>query len=134
MRGMSASVFLRQTQRWLHTLSGRATSYCPQLLNVAVIALDFGPLINPIASSESVMRVMQENRYIDAKTSFVIWSLKEYALNLSISLSAGIEITMIASVTANEATRIQDENCCPLTLRIVIYRAVADWSLEAQVS
>ena len=65
-------VFLRQTQRWLHKLNN--TSSRLQRLNVAVIALDFGPLINPIASSESVMRAMQENRYIDAKTSFVIWS------------------------------------------------------------
>jgi hypothetical protein len=41
---------------------------------------------------------------------------------------------MIASVTASEAARAQDENREPSALRIVIYRANADQLPEAQVS
>lgn len=41
---------------------------------------------------------------------------------------------MIASVTASEAARAQDENREPSALRIVIYRVVADQLPEAQVS
>lgn len=41
---------------------------------------------------------------------------------------------MIASVTASEAAKAQDENREPPALRIVIYRVNADQLSEAQVS
>lgn len=55
--------------------------------------------------------------YLVKQTNSVSEVRQEYALNLSISLSAGSKITMIASVAASEAARAQDENSCPLDLK-----------------
>ena len=46
---------------------------------------------------------MQENRYIDAKTSFVIWSQARVQAKLKHITKRRNEITMIATVTASEA-------------------------------
>ena len=77
---------------------------------------------------------MQENRYIDAKTSFVIWKQANVRAELMHITKRRNEITMIVSVTTREAARDLDENCCHFSQRIVINWAVADRCLEVWMS